>query len=140
MLDFGGQPQGRTAMLLILLALMLTVATAAYLVFTKGGADEADTLAVDQPERPIDARPARQLFYKLSILLVSLLLILIFVIGSYLLIRIGRAVTGKPIGGKATEYVDAWGSYRLSQEEIDTATDGLEHDFPPDAPPGEQES
>lgn len=118
-----GLTQGRSAMLVVLVTLILTLAGATYLMYMS----EADTgtlpLSVSNASGgPTDSDTETRLFIKLSILLVSVLLIMLFVIGSYLLIRVGRSVAGKPVGGSPTEYVDAWASYRITDEQIESAT------------------
>ncbi len=119
----GDQPQGRTALLLILLALILMVAAASYLMFARDvGPGPVSATEADSSGTPVNKIAVQSMFYKLLILLASVLLIMVFVIGSYLLIRVGRAVTGKPVGGKPTEYVDAWSSYRVTDDQIDMAT------------------
>jgi hypothetical protein len=68
----------------------------------------------------------------------SFLIFLAFLLGSYLMVRIGRRVLYQRPPRRHSRYVDAWGSYRLSQDEIDTAAAELEEDFPPDASPGDK--
>jgi hypothetical protein len=98
---------------------------------------ERELPPLDEPQVQAHAQQLDALFRMLTH---SFFVFLAFLLGSYLMVRIGRRVLYHGSSGNRSEYVDAWGSYRLSQEEIDTATDGLEHDFPPDAPPGEQKS
>lgn len=118
-----GMTQGRAAMLLILMALILTLAGASYLMFMgEGDAGTLPSSVSDASGSPADSHNATRLVIKLSILLVSVLLIMLFVIGSYLLIRVGRSVAGEPVGGSPTEYVDAWASYRITDEQIASAT------------------
>ena len=102
---------GRTALVLMFFALVAIVCVAVY-AFLVGRLD---------PESPGEIT-GQHLRAELSILLAAILLILIFVVGSYLLIRIGRSVAQKRVGGKPTEYVDAWSRYRLTEEEIEAAT------------------
>jgi len=67
----------------------------------------------------------------------SFFLFLAFLLGSYVMIRLGRVVMRASTPENSTEYVDAWGAYRLSQDDIDTASARLDEDFPPDTPPPE---
>jgi hypothetical protein len=94
-----------------------------------------DTGYDDDPAR----NPAmRRMFSSLAILLLSGLLVLIFTIGAYLLIRVGRSVARKQAReAKPTAYVDAWSHYRVSDEDVEAAMRDLkaEHnidDLPPD--------
>ncbi len=125
---FQDTPQARVVIAVVLVVLVLALAGIGYLLVSQwmlltsarsapGAADGARPAVLDtrQPE-------VRRLMYRMAVLLAALLLILIFVVGSYLLIRIGRAITRKPVGGQPTEYVDAWSRYRLSDEEIARAT------------------
>ena len=75
----------------------------------------------------------------MRMLLHSSLLFLAFVFGSYLIVRIGRDMLDRRAQRAGSEYVDAWSHYRLTQEEIDTATGGLEDDIPPESPPGDSQ-
>jgi hypothetical protein len=69
----------------------------------------------------------------LIITLGSILLIRLFVVGAYLLIRTGRSLSQRRLGGRPTEYVDAWSQYRLSEEQIQSA-------LPEEPPGGEDQS
>jgi hypothetical protein len=90
-------------------------------------------LEEEGPQHPA----VRRMFSSLAVLLLSGLLVLIFAIGAYLLIRVGRAVTQKPPAQAGpTQYADAWSQYRISDAEVDAAMRNWE-DVPPDAePPG----
>jgi hypothetical protein len=96
---------------------------------------ERELPPLDAPE--VQAR-AQQLDALFRMLANSFLLFLVFLLGSYLMIRIGRRVLYQGPAGNRSEYVDAWSQYRLSQEEIDTATDVLDNDFPPDVLPDQE--
>jgi hypothetical protein len=122
---------GRTAVLIGLGVLALMVGAAAYIFMAHnqgtaglGGGATPDT------GRPPDGRKAVTLLLMISI---SALLVLLFVLGAYLVIRFGHHLARQRVGGEPTEYVDAWGKYRLSDEQISTATDEERPDG--DAPP-----
>ncbi|MCK4342941.1 MAG: hypothetical protein KAY37_14605 [Phycisphaerae bacterium] len=123
-----GPSYGRAAMFGVLIALLLTICAGAYLIVARRGVENLP-VGIDDPEAE-NYRVAR-LTVLLTILLISALLILLFVLGCYLLIRVGRIVR-RPIAGQPTPYVDAWKGYRLTEEEIAAAT--TEH--PPDDEPG----
>ena len=57
------------------------------------------------------------------VILLTFVLFLAFLIGSYLIVRTGRHFRRRRERTAPTEYVDAWSSYRLSDEEIARATD-----------------
>lgn len=111
---------GRAALLGVLIALVLTVCAAVYVYVARYGINGLTvSVGLDDPDAE-KRRIARQMAL-LLMLLASTLLILLFVIGAYLVIRIGRIVR-TPVGGRPTEYVDAWRSYRLTEEQIAAAT------------------
>lgn len=73
--------------------------------------------------REIDPYLAQQLTSTMKFLLLSTMLLLVFFIGAYLILRFGRAVKKRSAKGAApTAYIDAWAHYRISQEEIDRLT------------------
>ncbi len=110
---------GRTAMVLMLIALLVMVCVSVYLFLAHRLFPSATRLESGEPA----SQGLRvELTMLLAIMLGAALLILFFVVGSYLLIRVGRLVTRKSVGGQPTEYVDAWSRYRLSDEQIDAAT------------------
>jgi hypothetical protein len=109
---------GRVAVLVMLGALVLTVSALLYLFLLR-------------MLRPVELQPSaadpvlalrRKLTLLLLIVLGACLLILVFAIGAYLVLRIGRAVARRQLGGTPTEYVDAWSHYRLSEQDIASAT------------------
>ena len=106
-------------MVLVLVALLATVCVALYVFLQRRLRPSAARLAAGELTRE---SVLAELSLLLLVLLGSGLLILSFVVGAYLLIRVGRAVSQKPVGGQATEYVDAWSRYRLSQEQIQATT------------------
>jgi len=73
-----------------------------------------------------------QLTVLLAVLLAVSLVILVFAIGAYLLLRAGHAVSQERLGGRPSTYVDAWSRYRLTDEQISRAT----QERPDDAQPG----
>ncbi len=121
---------GRTATLIVLAVLLLTVSASVYLYVAVHGLDRAP------PAETLDynARLAqiKHVIRLLTILLVSALLILVFVVGAYLVSWAGRFVTRGAVGGKPTPYVDVWQSYRLTDEQIAAAT----QEEPPDGDAG----
>ncbi len=110
---------GRTATLIVLVILLLTVSSGVYLFIAQHQLDETPATLLD-PKAEL-AR-TQHLIILITILLISALLILVYVVGAYLLIWIGRLVARGSIGGKPTPYVDAWQQYRVTDEEIAAAT------------------
>ena len=129
-----GSTYGRAAMLGVLIALLLTISTGVYVFMARMGArGQALGVIVDDPVA--ETRRLAHLTLLLTILLISVLLILLFVIGCYLVIRVGRYVRS-PISGQPTTYVDAWQNYRLTDEQIEAATAEQPPDEDPDRGPG----
>ena len=126
-----GSPPGYAAMMIMIIAMLATVCVSVYLFLTR-------QLRTADPGLPPDQMTRDVMRHKLAVLLVvmlgAVLLIMLFVIGSYLFMRIGREVSRKPVGGEPTEYSDAWSGYRVSDEEIAAAT---QEDPPDSAPPDE---
>ncbi len=129
---------GRTVTLLVLTFLLLTVCATVYLSLSRWAHPVATT---DLTEEQLHVAEMRRFAMLLSILLMSALLILLFVVGAYLLINVGRVVGRERVGGKPTEYVDIWGKYRLTEEQISAATAEDDRDNPhrrrppPESPP-----
>lgn len=119
----GQSSHGRTATLLVLSVLILTVCGTIYVLVGHSTMPPPETtdIASDQ-EAAIATREARRLVVLLTILLGSALLILLFVVGAYLLIRVGHYVSRDRLGGHPTQYVDVWQNYRLSDEQISAFT------------------
>lgn len=126
-------------MVVMVVALLLTVCVATYLYVARRLGPQGPGGGRGEPTR--DAISG-ELTMLLTLLLGSLLLILLFAIGAYLVLRAGRSLSRNQAGSRPTEYVDAWSKYRLSEEQIKAATD---EDRPgprpqrrrdaPDAPP-----
>lgn len=114
---------GRTVTLAVLGLLLVTVCATVY-VFLAQQQGPAPALGVITAEEEAEqaAAQARRLATLLTILLVSALLILLYMLGAYLVIRVGQAVSHPPVGGRPTRYVDVWSDYRLTEEEISAAT------------------
>lgn len=124
---------GRTVTLLVLGLLLVTVCATVY-VFLARHRHPGPSVGVIASEEEIEraVAEAKRLATLLTILLVSALLILLYIIGAYLVIRVGQAVSRQAVGGRPTRYVDAWAGYRLTDEEISAATtEDHERDEPP---------
>ena len=119
----------RLAIAFVVFGLALSALGILYLVYTTGREYELPPMV---PPRNVTGHEAKAQHINalLRLLLQSFLLFLAFLLGSYLIVRVGRALVARRAERGRTEYVDAWSSYRLTQEEIDTATTGLEDDFP----------
>jgi hypothetical protein len=96
-----------------------------------GGADAREA-ASSQP-----APRERRLYGLVRMMAVSAVALAAFVLGSYLMIRAGRAVLSRPPPRSTTEYTDAWSRYRLTQEQIEAATrESHDEDKPSRGEPG----
>ncbi len=123
----------RLAVVFVVVGLALSAIGIAYIIYA-GRARELPPLTEPQDDVRI-----QQLDALLRMMMHSFFLFLAFLVGSYLMVRIGRGVLRQKPFRQSSEYVDAWGNYRLTQDEIDTATARLDEDFPPDTSPGAEE-
>lgn len=123
------QPRSkRLAAAFVLIGLALSAIGLAYIIYA---GRERKVFPETVPDNLARLQHVKALF---RMLLHFFLIFLTFVFGSYLMVRIGRALSRAKPGAGRTAYVDAWSNYRLTQEELDTATARLEEDFPPDGP------
>ncbi|MCG3127876.1 MAG: hypothetical protein CHACPFDD_02748 [Phycisphaerae bacterium] len=106
------------AALLIALAAM-----AALFVSRRAGSGILSTPpAVPVGGTPLETDVRQRLGLLLATLMAAALALAAFVIGSYMVIRIGRTLISRDVGGAPTRYVDAWSNYRISDDEIHAAT------------------
>lgn len=71
-------------------------------------------------------------------LFITFVLLMLFLVGSFVMVRLGRAAVARRARAAKTEYVDAWSQARVTDEQIRAATDEpppSEPD-PPDPEPG----
>lgn len=73
--------------------------------------------ALPAPRPPDQHSDPRRIAALARVLLWSLLILLLFVVGAMLMIRVGR-IFRRPPGPRATRYVDAWSLHRLTDEQI----------------------
>ena len=112
-------------MLVIACGLLLVVCVAAYLLVTNRLEASVARLAAGEVSREAVTAEASRL---LAILLGAALLIVLFAVGAYVFIGLGRAVSRPAADKKPTEYFDAWSHYRVSDEQIRAATEEQSHD------------
>ncbi len=74
----------------------------------------------------------RRLAALARMLLWSLLIVLVFVVGALVMMRVGRALI-HPASPRPTRYVDAWSRHRLTPEQLAQYTDEADTGGPPDA-------
>lgn len=123
MSEGGPNKSPRIAVTFVVVGLLLSTAGVLYIMWA-GREQELPA------ESPLSNRQVMQLNALLQGLFLTLLLVGVFAVGSYVMIRIGRATTRKPAadGPHRTEYVDAWSQYRVSDEQISEATGGSPED------------
>jgi hypothetical protein len=83
----------------------------------------------------------RNVAYLMMATLAALLTLVIFIVGVFVVKRLGMRLKNFRVGGEPTPYVDTWSQYRLSEEEIAAATaddeplSGSDDDEPRRQPP-----
>lgn len=68
------------------------------------------------------AQDKREVAYLMLATLAALVTLLMFILGIFVMKRIGARLRSHRIGGEPTTYVDTWSQYRLSEDEIAAAT------------------
>lgn len=112
----GVRPRWRLALLFVIAGVLLV--TSALLAVIRDS-DPASGAA-----RPATELPAPQRIGVLvTVLIIIFLLFLGFLLGSFIIVRLGRYLK-RERSRSQTAYVDAWSRYRVTQEQIDTATGG----------------
>jgi hypothetical protein len=78
---------------------------------------------------PVAPTTAERIHALYSTLLLTFVLLLVFLVGSYIMMRIGRWFIRRPSASR-TRYTDAWSQYRLTDEQIQQATSEPDADNP----------
>jgi hypothetical protein len=130
----GSERPSRLAIVFVVVGFALSAIGIAYIIYA---GRERELPPISRPE--VDPRIA-QLEALVKMLTHSFFLFLAFLVGSYLIVWSSRRVVQRRPGRRRSEYIDAWSSYRLTQEEIDTATRQWEESLPPDAAPGSDDA
>jgi len=127
----------RLAATLVLVGLALAAVGIGYNIYAGRPRSLPPLTSAPQPA------PIEQAKALLAMLTYSFLIFLAFLLGSYLILRLGRRLVGRPTPRRPSRYVDVWSSYRLTKEQIDTAIARLTGESPSegegsdDAPPKE---
>jgi len=121
----------RLATVFVVVGLALSAVGIAYLVYA-GRPRELPPL----PESTERVQEAHAL---MRMLMHSFGLFLAFLFGSYLMVVVGRRIVRRRQRRERSEYVDAWGSYRLTDEQIAAAERQLRESFPSQQWPGDVE-
>ena len=106
---------GRAAALGVFLSLLIVLLMAFGLYVAR------DLARPPASEGAIDIEASEANVRRLTLMLSIVLASGLFLVGTYFLLRAGRAAR-TPVGGTPTRYVDAWAQYRLTDEEIAAAT------------------
>ena len=135
----------KLAIAFVVVGLALSAAGVAYIIYA--GRPRQLPPVAEQAFSP--QRRVQELEALLRMLTQSFVIFMAFLLGSYLMVRIGRALLGpQHRESRPTEYVDAWGQYRLSEEQVEAASRQLrdalgtppeppDESAPPPQPPGE---
>jgi hypothetical protein len=127
------RPPSRLAAGFVIVGLTLSAIGIAYIIYA-GRERELPPISAPEPDPRIE-----QLHALLTLLMLSFFLVLVFLLGSYLMVRIGRGLLARKRLRHRTEYVDGWGSYRLTQDQIDSATQQLKDSLASETPPDPDE-
>ncbi|GMU83216.1 MAG: hypothetical protein AMXMBFR47_30870 [Planctomycetota bacterium] len=131
--DVDSPQESRFAGAFIVIGLSLAAVGILYLVWMQR-VQELGPMPLDGSDETVDEpSPFAKPFALFSALVITFVLFLAFLVGSYLMVRVGRMLVDRGTPPRETKYVDAWGSYRLTEAQIE---DALREDPPPD-PGGE---
>lgn len=108
---------GRAVLLLVLATLVLATSLAALLAIWRF-TSRAPRTPADRPPIELEAGDIRRLGALLAVMLLATIALLAFIVGAYLVMRVGRTLVARNVGGAPTEYVDAWARYRMPDERI----------------------
>jgi uncharacterized protein YbjQ (UPF0145 family) len=123
---------GRIITAVTFLVLLSLLTSALYWVLRHG----ANAVLSMSPDELSSEERARRMTMVLLAVLLTGVLILVFVIGVYLVLRAGQVVRRTRLGGEATEYRDAWAEARVSEEQLAAADEQLrEAQSPPEDGP-----
>ncbi len=111
-------PRGRTALLIVLAGLVLAASVSALLAIWRYTSSPTAPVAAERPPIELETGDVRRLGALLAVMLLATVAILAFIVGAYLVMRVGKSLMARNVGGSPTTYVDAWTQYRLSEERI----------------------
>jgi len=87
-----------------------------------GGLPAPVGIVLDVNAATLSDEDRRQVAYLMLATLAALVTLVVFVLGVFIVKRMGARLRSQRVGGQPTKYVDSWSQYRLSDEEIDAAT------------------
>lgn len=90
------------------------------------------SLATAPPTNATDEPEFANMVQLLATSLAVVLVLILFGVAIYLVLRLGRRVRETEVGGARSEYQDAWSAYRLSDDDVSAAT-AEQRDDDPDA-------
>ncbi len=108
----------KLAIAFVVVGLALSAAGIVYIIYA--GRPRQLPPVAEQPLPP--EMRVRELEALLRMLTQSFIVFMAFLLGSYVMVRVGRALLGpRHEDTRPSEYVDAWGQYRLSDEHVEAA-------------------
>jgi len=122
----------RLAVGFVFAGLLLAVSGVIYL----GWSGRERSLPAVAATRPVPPDLATRTEAMLRMLILVSGILLTFIVGSYVMVKLGRAFLARREERTPTQYVDAWSNYRLTEEEIARTMAHLEKpsEGPPDGP------
>ena len=119
--DGDTQQESRFAGAFIVIGLSLAAVGVLYLVWMQR-VQELGPITLDAGGTPQEEpNPTNKPVALVSALVTTFVMFLAFLVGSYLMVRVGRYLVDHGTTARQTNYVDAWGSYRLTEAEIEAA-------------------
>ncbi len=122
----GERRGGTLATVFVVVGLALSAIGVAYMMYA-GRPRQLPALTT----QPAAARPpVEQAEAMMAMLTYSFIIFMVFLIGAYIIVRVGRHFREKYRPASRSELVDIWSNYRLSEEEIESAAQQWEALWP----------
>lgn len=102
------------------------------------GSLQVETLLSITTTPELSPEDQREVSYLMLATLAAMVTLMIFVLGVFIMRRMGARLRRMRVGGEPTPYVDTWSQYRLSEDEIEAATAENESDSNENEHPGER--
>lgn len=143
----GNLRESRLAIPVIIVGLLMSCTGIAYIAYTYLPQSLPAAPLQREPVEPSTEYELSQTARILAGVMLTGLILLVFIVGAYLMIKIGRMVLGTSTRDPRTTYHDAWSNYRLTDDQINAVLedygaagpprDGSEESDDDDRPPAD---